>query len=349
MPLVGSPRAIHNYFYKVDANGDIDSVLVRDFNDSITYMFRYAFVEGDFIYWLGVYVVPAPRRLDSKGYAVVKTDENMQIVDRVIVPHHERVNVIDFHYESDNIYLSLLEVQSQYRLWLSQVNISSGLSLVKDTLYPNTPALSGSLIKTGNLLRIPEHNSSLYHTVDAVNYTYYGLDTLVPNFQPFFRFRVGNMSVYKDTLLLSNFSFQWSFMLHDFNMNLIDTFSLHPISPGTYNHGHHRGADVVVGKNYYYGGYEPAPAVLDLNWQADIRVFKIHDFSHEWDCLVTDDSINKIITSMFASDDGSIIYLVYNEYDHRKGNLERNVVVTTMDTMCNVLSTSKINIDDSFV
>ncbi|MEI2422032.1 hypothetical protein V6O07_17270, partial [Arthrospira platensis SPKY2] len=56
-----------------------------------------------------------------------------------------------------------------------------------------------------------------------------------------------------------------------------------------------------------------------------------------------------VLTSMFPSDDGSIIYLVYNEYDHRKGNLQRNVVVTTMDTMCNVLSTSKISLDEYFV
>ncbi len=342
----------HNYFYKVDARGNVDSVLVRDFNDSITYMFRYAFVEGDFVYWLGVYDFPQFQRLEPKGYAVIKTDSSLQIVDRLIVPHSENVSLWDYFFEDGTIYLSLSESSRPlhlWRLWISVVNTSGGLSLVKDTIYSVSNFRSGSLVKVRNNLVIPLQNSPFIHSVDLSDFSYLGIDTLRPSGTAFANYGVNNMAYYQDTLLISSHHFSESYMLHDLDFNLLDTFQITNHMTGLSNNFHSRGADFVSGMNYFYGGVMPAISLIDFTKQGDLRLFKIHNFSHEWDCLISDDSTNKIITSMFPSDDGSVIYLVYNEYDHRKGNLQRNVVVTTMDTMCNVLSTSKISLDDYFV
>jgi hypothetical protein len=340
-----------SYFYKVKLDGAIDSILVRDFNDSVSYGFRYAFVKDDNIYWLGEYTMLHDQPTSYLGYALVVTDSNFQIIDRIIVSTLEDTPILDYYVDDDDIYFTLLlGYTPPWYLRLVKVNSSGSLSLIKDTTYYNAASRTTSFVKIDNSFIIPVQNTPFYHTVELSGLLYLGRDTLTPFAGGIYSpFGVNNLSYYQDSLLITSYHFTESFMLLDDNLNLLDTFRITNYMSGIYNGFHLRGADFVLGKNYYLGATVPAMAVANIPMQGDIRVIKIHDFSHEWDCLISDDSTNKVLTSMFPSDDGSIIYLVYNEYDHRKGNLERNVVVTTMDTMCNVLSTSKINIDDSFV
>lgn len=78
-------NASHSYLYKINEHS-VDSVLLRDFNDSITYGFRQCFEKDGELYWIGTYDFPQQRQFLNQGLAIVKTDTNCQITDRIIIP-----------------------------------------------------------------------------------------------------------------------------------------------------------------------------------------------------------------------------------------------------------------------
>lgn len=86
-------NAEQSYLYKINEQG-IDSVLLRDFNDSITYGFRQCFEKDGELYWIGTYDFPQQRQYHDQGIAIIKTDTNLSILDRIILPKQNSTSLM---------------------------------------------------------------------------------------------------------------------------------------------------------------------------------------------------------------------------------------------------------------
>ncbi|MCH8547177.1 MAG: T9SS type A sorting domain-containing protein, partial [Cryomorphaceae bacterium] len=211
-----------------------------------------------------------------------------------------------------------------------------------DTSYTTTTILPNSLVKVDDKLVFFHRQSNLVETVELPGYNLLPTDTIFTFSRPFSRLLIRRAYRYNDSLILTSNYLSHGFMLLDNDLNIVDSMSIPAISSTNGDTYYDLGSSVIKKNSFYYGCTTPSISVLNPFMQGDIVVFKIKDLEYQWDCLISDDSTNKLLTSMYFSNDSAHIFLQYMEYDQRKGNLEYDVVVTMMDTMCNILSTHKI-------
>ena len=330
-----------SFLYKVNEQG-VDSILMRDFNDSITYGFRQCFEKDGELYWIGTYDFPQQRQYHDQGVAIVKTDTNLSVLDRIIIPKQSSTSLLTSKViiDDNNLYICY---SNNSKLGITEVDVQNGLSLVIDTIYDSIFMIAPSLIKIDDELRIFGRFAYKYESVSLPSYELLGTDSLYEFSRPFSGYQINRLFHYQDSLILGCNLPANQFMILNRDFDLIDTVSIQSnISSSPYSNYYNFGSEALNGKSFYYGGTNPTPSILSTSWDNDIMIIKIHDFKYEWDCLISEDSTNITLSKMYFSNDSTHIFLQYMEYDMRKNNLGFNIVVTMMDTMCNILSTHKI-------
>ncbi|TVQ79922.1 MAG: T9SS C-terminal target domain-containing protein [Flavobacteriales bacterium] len=334
-------------FYKVSPHGQIiDSINIEDQIDGVvfTYRFNNVFFLDNYYYWVGTFhPLHSSFSISLMGFAVVKTNQNFDILDRVLGDNliQEPVNSTFF---DDRIFLSLMSMDgSDLRLQIADINLNGNLSINKDTAYDGTLILSGTrgFLVSDGYLRATMDDYQFYYTIGLDSLQLISLDTITPYTfgTPFVSYFIQQIAQYKDSLLISLHPENNTFMLLDNKFSLIDTLRL----VNTQINVLYGGSEFIKDDVLYYGG--TFPLLASFFWQSsqgDLQIVRLKDFSLDWSVVLSDPQTNKYLTKILPSPNDEFLFLIYNENDFSLGAQRRSVVITLMDTAGNFLNTLKL-------